>query len=76
MSEKDYLRKKNKFLPKIHTWYYFYPSLIAIAEPWMTHAIDNLVEPVNADFPWKFCSFKVLLVNRSCFYYHDRSCCI
>ncbi|VAH83395.1 unnamed protein product [Triticum turgidum subsp. durum] len=26
MSEKDYLRKKNKFLPKIHAWYYFYPK--------------------------------------------------
>lgn len=26
MSEKDYLRKKNKFLPKIHAWYCFYPK--------------------------------------------------
>nr|CAB3480309.1 unnamed protein product [Digitaria exilis] len=27
MSEKDFQRKKNKFLPKIHAWYYFLKSI-------------------------------------------------
>lgn len=30
MNEKDYQRKKNKFLPKIHAWYFVKLNILSV----------------------------------------------
>jgi hypothetical protein len=41
MSEKDFQRKKNKFLPKIHAWYYFFKIIFPKVLGFVVQVTEN-----------------------------------